>query len=118
MLSSLSTQKIRPEHLDRQALIYVRQSTLLQVRRNTASTARQYDLAQRALDLGWPQEHITVIDQDQGRSGASATGRDGFQQLVTAVGLGQAGAGGCAGTYCHCSWSGSGRRSAVTPLRV
>ena len=84
--------KIRPDHLDRLALIYVRQSTPIQVRENTASTARQYDLAGRARDLGWPAERVQVIDQDQGRSGASAAGRDGFQHLVAQVGLGQAGA--------------------------
>ena len=92
MLTHLTAHKVRPEHLDRQALIYVRQSTLAQVRDNTGSTARQYDLGQRALDLGWPREHISVIDQDQGHSGASAAGRDGFQFLVAEVGLGHAGA--------------------------
>lgn len=91
-LSRLSPPKLRPEHLDRQAFIYVRQSTLAQVRDHTGSTARQYDLVQRARDLGWPPERITVLDQDQGRSGASATGRDGFQCLVAEVGLGHAGA--------------------------
>ena len=92
MLSQLAAHKIRPDHLDRQAFIYVRQSTLVQVRDNTGSTARQYDLVQRALDLGWHREHITVIDQDQGHSGASTAGRDGFQFLVSEVGLGHAGA--------------------------
>jgi DNA invertase Pin-like site-specific DNA recombinase len=92
MRSPLATAKLRPTHLARQALIYVRQSTLAQVREHTASTARQYDLVQRARDLGWPPEQIVVIDQDQGRSGASATERDGFQQVVATVGLGQAGA--------------------------
>jgi DNA invertase Pin-like site-specific DNA recombinase len=92
MLSAPPSPKIRPEHHARQALIYVRQSTLTQVREHTASTARQYDLTQRARDLGWAAQDIVVIDQDQGRSGASASGRDGFQQLVAAVGLGQAGA--------------------------
>jgi DNA invertase Pin-like site-specific DNA recombinase len=92
MLSQLTTHKIRPDHLDRLALIYVRQSTLIQVRENTGSTARQYDLVQRALDLGWPREQIVVVDQDQGRSGASADGRDGFQFLVAEAGLGRAGA--------------------------
>ena len=84
--------KIRPDHLDRLALIYVRQSTPLQVREHTGSAARQYDLAGRARDLGWPTERIQVIDQDQGRSGASSAGRDGFQHLVAQVGLGRAGA--------------------------
>ena len=84
--------KIRPDHLDRLALVYVRQSTLIQVRENIASTARQYDLAGRVRDLGWPPERIQVIDQDQGHSGASAAGRDGFQYLMAQVGLGRAGA--------------------------
>ena len=84
--------KIRPDHLERRAFISVRQSTLFQVREHTASTARQYDLVQRARDLGWAPEQIAVIDQDQGRSGASTTGRVGFQALIADVGLGQAGA--------------------------
>jgi DNA invertase Pin-like site-specific DNA recombinase len=91
-LTRLATLKIRPDHLDRQAIIYVRQSTLLQVREHTGSTARQYDLVPRALDLGWPRERIRVIAQDQGQSGASAAARDGFQWLVAAVGLKHAGA--------------------------
>jgi len=88
----LTTSKLRPDHLARPALIYVRQSTLAQVRDNVGSTARQYDLVRRACDLGWAAEHVRVIDQDQGHSGASAVGRDGFQDLVAAVGMGQAGA--------------------------
>ena len=92
MLSPHYAQKILPEHLERQALIYVRQSTLAQVTRNIGSKARQYDLVQRALDLGWLREQIVVVDQDQGLSGASAAGRDGFQHLVAEVGLGHAGA--------------------------
>lgn len=84
--------KIRPDHLDRQAYVYVRQSTLFQVRENTASSARQYDLERLACELGWPQERITVIDQDQGHSGSQAAGRDGFQSLIAEVGLGHAGA--------------------------
>src|SRR5436190_8729413 len=92
MIHRPSTSKIRPEHLDRRAFVYVRQSTLFQVREHTASTARQYDLAQRARDLGWPREHLTIIDQDQGHSGASTAGRDGFQTLLVEVGLGHAGA--------------------------
>jgi DNA invertase Pin-like site-specific DNA recombinase len=84
--------KIRPDHLDRLAQVYVRQSTPIQVREHTASGARQYDLAGRARDLGWPPERIQVIDQDQGHSGASTAGRDGFQHLVAQVGLGRTGA--------------------------
>lgn len=84
--------KIRAEHLERQALIYVRQSTLRQVKENLSSQARQYDLVQRALDLGWVRDQIVVVDQDQGQSGSSAKGREGFQQLVADVGMGSAGA--------------------------
>jgi DNA invertase Pin-like site-specific DNA recombinase len=92
MLNQFAEHKVQAEHLDRQALIYVRQSTLVQVVENIGSKARQYDLVQRALELGWPQERIVVVDQDQGRSGASTAGRDGFQRLVAEVGLGHAGA--------------------------
>ena len=92
MLSHPSLSKILPDHLDRDAWIYVRQSSLIQVRDNTASTMRQYDLVQRALSLGWPRERIHVIDQDQGHSGSSTIGRDGFQALVAEVGLKHCGA--------------------------
>src|SRR4051795_8692375 len=92
MMMPSFASKVRPDHLDRLALVYVRQSTMIQVRDNIASTARQYDLAGRARDLGWPPERIQVIDQDQGHSGASAAGRDGFQHLVAQVGLGRTGA--------------------------
>ncbi len=87
-----NSTKLRPDHLTRLAFIYVRQSTLAQVRHNTGSTAQQYDLVQRAHALGWPTDAIRVIDQDQAHSGASATGRDGFQTVVAEVGLGHAGA--------------------------
>ncbi len=92
MLNRAASQKIRPDHLDRLAVIYVRQSTLFQVRENTGSTTRQYDLVKRAADLGWTQASIQVVDQDQGQSGSSAVGRDGFQWLVAEVGLGHVGA--------------------------
>ena len=92
MSSRLSHPKIRPEHLDRHALIYVRQSTPMQVRDHTASAARQYDLARCAHRFGWPEPHIQVIDQDQGLSGASSLGRDGFQYLMAEVCLGHVGA--------------------------
>jgi DNA invertase Pin-like site-specific DNA recombinase len=69
----------------------VRQSTVRQVLENTESTQRQYALRQRAVVLGWPLERVVVIDSDLGLSGASATDRQGFQQLVAEVGLGHAG---------------------------
>jgi DNA invertase Pin-like site-specific DNA recombinase len=92
MMNRPSSQKIRPDHLDRLAVIYVRQSTLFQVRENTGSTTRQYDLVKRAADLGWTPASIQVVDQDQGQSGSSSIGRDGFQWLVAEVGLGHVGA--------------------------
>lgn len=92
MLSRSLAAKIRPDHLDRLAVIYVRQSTLFQVHENTGSTIRQYDLVKRAQDLGWTPGSHQVIDQDQGQSGSSALGRDGFQWLVAEVGLGHVGA--------------------------
>lgn len=92
MSIDLMPNKIRPDHLDRQAFIYVRQSTLAQVRYNTGSTERQYDLVKRACELGWSREQITIIDQDQAQSGATAHTRDGFQQLFAEIGLGHGGA--------------------------
>jgi len=83
--------KVTAAHLQRNAYLYVRQSTLRQVLENTESTQRQYALRQRALALGWPEERIVVIDHDQGQSGASTVQREGFQQLVAEVGLGKAG---------------------------
>lgn len=84
-------QHVTAHHLSRLACLYVRQSTLQQVFENTESTARQYALRERALALGWNEEHIVVIDQDLGHSGASTTDRLGFQRLVAEVGLGQVG---------------------------
>jgi len=92
MPTLLTHPKLRNTHVTRPALVYVRQSTLIQVRANTASTARQYQLATRARDLGWAEHLIVVIDQDQGRSGASTAGRDGFEYLIAEVGLGRVGA--------------------------
>ena len=83
--------KVTAEHLKRAAYLYIRQSTLRQVMENTESTERQYALRRRALVLGWVEERIVVIDEDQGQSGASVNGREGFQRLVTEVGLGKAG---------------------------
>jgi DNA invertase Pin-like site-specific DNA recombinase len=83
--------KVTAEHLKRSAYLYIRQSTLRQVAENTESTERQYALRRRALVLGWTEERLVVIDEDQGQSGASANGREGFQRLVAEVGLGQAG---------------------------
>ena len=91
MLDQRAAEKVTPEHLRRGAYLYVRQSTLRQVMENTTSTDRQYGLRQRAVALGWALDQIIVIDEDLGRSGASAVGRDGFQRLVADVGMGKAG---------------------------
>ena len=89
---SISTdQKVTANHLRRNAYLYVRQSTIRQVFENTESTKRQYALRQKAVALGWPTENVIVIDSDLGLSGASAADREGFQRLVTEVGLGRAG---------------------------
>jgi Resolvase, N terminal domain len=83
--------KVTASHLSRAAVIYVRQSTLMQVERNTESTARQYDLASRARQLGWPREAIRVVDGDLGISGSVTGQRDGFEGMIAEVALGQAG---------------------------
>ena len=70
---------------------YVRQSTLIQLERNTESTARQYDLVNRVLQLGWPREAIRVVDAGLGVSGSVTGQREGFEPLVAEVALGQAG---------------------------
>ena len=84
-------QKITTAHLSRLAYLYVRQSTLRQVFENTESTQRQYALRDRAVALGWPLDRIVVIDSDLGQSGASGADREGFQRLVSEVGLGRVG---------------------------
>ncbi|MFL4909553.1 recombinase family protein [Streptomyces sp. MMS24-I2-30] len=70
----------------------MRQSTVAQVREHGESTARQYDLAQAAADLGWPPQRVVVIDADLGLSGRTAGQRSGFQDVVTRVCLGEVGA--------------------------
>ena len=79
--------KIMSHHLNRKAIIYIRQSTLQQVHRHQESTRLQYGLVDQAMHLGWPRSSIDVIDEDLGCSGATAEGRIGFQRLVAEVGL-------------------------------
>lgn len=83
--------KITTKHLDRSAYLYIRQSSLKQMQINQESTKRQYALKEKAIALGWTIDQITVIDQDQGQSGAQATLREGFQYLVSQVSLAKAG---------------------------
>jgi DNA invertase Pin-like site-specific DNA recombinase len=85
-------QKVTSAHLERAAIVYVRQSTLMQVREHAESTLRQYDLAGQAARLGWAGTAIEVIDADLGLSGRTASHRDGFKHLVARVCLGEVGA--------------------------
>lgn len=78
-------------HRAKLAYVYVRQSTAVQVRQHQESTELQYRLVDRAAGLGWPRERIAVIDDDLGKSGASASERSGFQRLIAKIGLGRAG---------------------------
>src|SRR6266568_1695900 len=87
-----TTSKIRATHLERTAIIYVRQSSPAQVRDNPESWARQYALVEEAAQLGWPASKIEVIDADLGISGRSAERRSGFREVVSRVCLGEVGA--------------------------
>ena len=84
--------KITAAHLERMAVVYVRQSSIAQVREHTESTARQYALAEEAAGLGWSAARITVIDADLGVSGRTASARSGFKELVGRVCVGEVGA--------------------------
>src|SRR4051812_7906268 len=86
-----SVSKIGDRHLDRLAMVYVRQSSPQQVLENRESRERQYALAQFAQRLGWPAERVVIVDEDQGRSGKSADKRSGFQRLMTEVSLNHVG---------------------------
>jgi DNA invertase Pin-like site-specific DNA recombinase len=86
-----STSKIRDRHLDRLAMVYVRQSSPQQVIENRESRERQYALAEFAQRLGWPAERVVIVDEDQGQSGKSADNRSGFQRLMTEVSLNHVG---------------------------
>jgi len=79
----MSSAKVQKAHLERLALIYVRQSTFVQVIKNRESGLRQYDLALRARELGWREDQVVVIDEDQGHSGASTHDRSGFGRIMT-----------------------------------
>jgi DNA invertase Pin-like site-specific DNA recombinase/DNA-binding transcriptional MerR regulator len=86
-----STSKIKDVHLDRLAMVYVRQSSPQQVLENRESRERQYALAQFAQRLGWAAERVVIIDEDQGQSGKTAENRSGFQRLMTEVSLNHVG---------------------------
>ena len=84
-------EKITDVHRRRRAVVYVRQSSPGQVERNVESAALQYALAERAVELGWPQGSVAVVDDDTGRSGERSDGRLAFKELVAEVGLGHVG---------------------------
>lgn len=87
----LTSAKIRDLHLDKLAIVYVRQASPQQVLENRESTARQYALAEYAQVSGWPGERVLVIDEDHGQSGVRAENRSGYQRLLTEVTLGHVG---------------------------
>jgi DNA invertase Pin-like site-specific DNA recombinase len=83
---------INEQHLSKTAYVYVRQSTLAQVRHHRESTERQYALRAKALDMGWSEPSVQILDGDLGKSGAQITGREDFKTLVAEVSMGQVGA--------------------------
>jgi DNA invertase Pin-like site-specific DNA recombinase len=88
----IMSSKIADRHLSRQACIYIRQSTMGQVRFHQESTERQYNLIAQATSLGWRPEQIRILDRDLGQSGATMTNREDFKVLVSDVAMGQVGA--------------------------
>lgn len=89
--ANFSGTKVTTTHQAKLAYIYVRQSSLGQVTRHAESTTMQYQLVERAVQLGWPRDRIKIIDEDLGKSGSSMEERFGFQRLMTEIGLGQVG---------------------------
>ena len=89
--ASWNSKKLQPHHLERKAIVYVRQSSPQQVLDHQESTARQYALVDFAVQLGWSPDQVEVIDEDQGHSGSTAEGRHGFHRLLAEVGLDQVG---------------------------
>ena len=87
----MSQSKVLPTHLKRQAIIYIRQSSPQQVEQHTESKKRQYQLAERAQDLGWSAAQCVVIDADLGLSGAQSHNRPGYQQLIASIALREVG---------------------------
>lgn len=86
-----TSELVHPNHVQRQAVVYVRQSSPHQALANQESLQMQYGLGQRAIELGWLADDVRVVDSDVGRTGSTAKGRRGFQQLVADVSLGQVG---------------------------
>jgi len=85
------TGKVGPKHQCRQVWIYVRQSTMFQVENHTESRRRQYALVERARAMGWSENQVVVVDDDQGVSGSTPDDRAGFRRMMSAVGRGEVG---------------------------
>jgi Resolvase, N terminal domain len=83
--------KVKLSHTQRAAYVYIRQSTPGQVEHNRESTARQYALAEKACQLGWPKEQVVIVDDDLGLSGSSTDKRSGFARLTSEVALAHVG---------------------------
>jgi DNA invertase Pin-like site-specific DNA recombinase len=88
---NFADERLTTAHRAKLAYVYVRQSSLNQVRQHQESTELQYRLVDRAVGLGWPQGRVHVIDEDLGKSGAGSVARRGFQRLIAEIGLGNAG---------------------------
>ncbi len=89
--ANVADERLTTAHRAKLAYIYVRQSSVNQVRQHQESTEMQYRLVDRAVGLVWPHERVQVIDEDLGKSGAGGVDRHGFQKLITEIGLGNAG---------------------------
>jgi DNA invertase Pin-like site-specific DNA recombinase len=89
--SNTVEERLTTAHRAKLAYIYVRQSSVNQVRQHQESTELKYRLVDRAIGLGWPCERVQVIDEDLGKSGAGSVERHGFQKLIAEIGLGNAG---------------------------
>ena len=85
------SSKVKPAHLHRTAFVYVRQSTATQVEHHRESTERQYALVDKACALGWQRDQVSIIDEDLGLSGTSATDRSGFARMTAEVALARVG---------------------------
>jgi len=85
------SSKVKLNHMQRAAIVYIRQSSPAQVENHRESTARQYALVEKACQLGWGQEQVTVMDEDLGLSGSGWAERSGFARLTAEVGLGRVG---------------------------
>jgi DNA invertase Pin-like site-specific DNA recombinase len=86
-----TSNKMTRQHLGRDAIVYIRQSSPQQVRKNHESRQRQYALVERAKSLGWSKAGIKTVDEDQGCSGTTSTHREGFKKLIAEIGAGQVG---------------------------